>query len=241
MKKYISIIILMTFGSCKKEVTKPVDFTATTYQTLGTYDIEGTPSNLGPRDVISTSLLSLVSSTLPEKEDLRNVNNSLLTTKAIADITVTRKSDISITFVTNGTDRRDAIAFYTYPTNNSPKTAKDIKTITYIFPNAGYGTALKPGDKVKIGTFDVGTSVGFVLLQNGWNNTTKSLDSKAVHFCSNDVLNPEIDPELKKHAVLINSSLENKVLIGFEDIDRTTPQCDHDFNDVMIYATVTPY
>ena len=32
----------------------------------------------------------------------------------------------------------------------------------------------------------------------------------------------------------------NKVLIAFEDLDRTTPVCDHDFNDLMIYATVTP-
>jgi hypothetical protein len=58
-----------------------------------------------------------------------------------------------------------------------------------------------------------------------------------VHFCSNDILNPEVDPKLKKHAVLINAP-DNRVLIGFEDLNRTLPQCDHDFNDVVVYSTV---
>ena len=78
------------------------------------------------------------------------------------------------------------------------------------------------------------------MLQGAWNSTSKTLDNKAVHFCSNDVLNPEVDPKLKKHAVLINYTPENKVLIGFEDVDRTRGDCDHDFNDVIVYATVTP-
>jgi hypothetical protein len=101
-------------------------------------------------------------------------------------------------------------------------------------------TGLRAGDKIKIGRFQPGTSVGFVLLQKAWNTTTKVLNNKAVHFCSNDALNPEIDPKLKKHVVLINYPSENKVLIGFEDLDRTTSECDHDFNDVVLYATVTP-
>ena len=84
----------------------------------------------------------------------------------------------------------------------------------------------------------MGTSIGFVLMQSAWSITTGTLDNNVVHFCSNDVLNPEVDPNLKKHAVLINYAPENKVLIGFEDIDRTEPKCDNDFNDVVVYATV---
>ena len=61
-----------------------------------------------------------------------------------------------------------------------------------------------------------------------------------MHFCSNDVLNPEINVNLKKHAVLIDYPAENKTLIGFEDLDRTIDLCDHDFNDVVLYATVVP-
>ena len=68
----------------------------------------------------------------------------------------------------------------------------------------------------------------------------QAVNNKVVHFCSNDVLNPEVDPNLKKHAVLINYAAENKVLIGFENTNRTNSKCDHDFNDIVIYTTVTP-
>ncbi len=76
-------------------------------------------------------------------------------------------------------------------------------------------------------------------MKNAWNPSTKTINNTAVHFCSNDVLNPEYDQNLKKHAVLINYSVDNVVLIGFEDIDRTQNNCDHDFNDVVVYATIT--
>jgi hypothetical protein len=242
MKKYTPLLlIVLLFAACKKEVlTRPVEFPETSYQSLGTYDTSGKPSYLLPKDNISTEMKDFIKSTLVEKADLRNSNPDLLTTKAIADIAITQSSDVLITFVSQVTTFANTLGFYTYPTNNPPKTPADIKTITYIFPNAGTGTPLTAGDKVKIGRFDAGTSIGFVIMKAAWNTTTKSIDNKVVHFCSNDALNPEIDPNLKKHAVLINYPSDNKVLIGFENTDRTDPKCDHDFNDIVIYATVTP-
>jgi len=231
-------IIILLISACKKDpVTERVEFTETEYQT-GTYDSTGRPSNLLAKDTVSAGIQTYIATTLPEKSDLRTTNPELLTTKAIADIAVTQPSDIFITFVFQRTNVENAVAFYTYPTTNPPASAKDIKNITYIFPNAGKGTKLQAGDKVNIGRFNAGTSVGFVLMQDAWDPTTRTLNNEAVHFCSNDVLNPEVDPNLKKHAVLINYPSEGKVLIGFEDIDRTDPKCDHDFNDVVIYATV---
>jgi hypothetical protein len=232
---------LLVLTACEKEdtaVTRPVQFTATTYQTLGVPDENGKPDNLLPKDEISPALGSYITSTLPERTDLRSSNPELLRSKSFSDIAVTQQSDIFVTFVSHGTIHTNAIAFYTYPTTRPPKSPKDIENITYIFPNAGYNTPLRAGDKVKIGRFNPGTSVGFVLLQNAWDLETKKLKNDVVHFCANDVLNPEVDPNLKKHTVLINYPAENKVLIGFEDIDRTRADCDHDFNDVVVYATV---
>ncbi|RYE23212.1 MAG: DUF4114 domain-containing protein [Sphingobacteriaceae bacterium] len=246
MKKISPLFfVLFILTACKKEkntpTTVPVKFTATNYAFIGNYDSNGKPTNyLSGKDVISSSLTSYLSTTLPERTDLRKSNPDLLTTRSIADITITRKSDVSVTFVSQGTGLTDAIAYYTYPTGSSPTTATDIKNIIYIFPLAGNGTTLTSGDKVKLGTFEAGTSIGFVLMQNGWDATKKAVNNDAVHFCSNDALNPEVDPNLKKHAVLINYTAENKVLIGFEDLDRTASNCDHDFNDIIVYATVTP-
>jgi hypothetical protein len=228
--------------ACKKDektLTRPVEFTETTYQTLGTFDQSGKPNYLLPRDVISSEMLSFINTTLPQNQDLRITNPDLLK-NTVPDIAISQQSDVFMTFVFSETVTTEAVAFYTYPSNQPPATAKDIKTITYVFPNTGNGTTLQPGDKVKIGRFNPGTSIGFVILQNAWSLTYHDLDNKAVHYCSNDVLNPEVDIALKKHAVLINYTPENKVLIAFENQDRTTPECNHDFNDVVIYATVTP-
>jgi hypothetical protein len=240
----LATLILVTF-SCQKtnkdeSVTRPVEFTETSYQTMGTFDNFGKPNYLVTKDAISSELQSFINTNLPEHTDLRTSHPELLSSTAIADIAITKQSDVFITFVSQGTGLTDAIAFYTYPTNTHLTSPKDIKTITYFFPNAGAGTILQPGDKVKLGRFDVGVSIGFVLLQNAWSTASHDLDNKAVHFCSNDVLNPEVDIALKKHAVLINYASENKVLIGFEDLDRTKAECDNDFNDVVLYATVTP-
>jgi hypothetical protein len=245
MKKKSSILILVSLLliiGCRKKTnppTSPVSFTGTVYKTIGTTDNSGKPNNMAS-DVISNNLSSFLANTLPERVDLRTTKPELLSNPAIADLRITARSNVFITFVSQGTQFANAIAFYTYPTNSPPASAKDIKEISYVFPNAGNLTPLNAGDKVNIGTFDSGTSVGFVLLKDAWNSTTKTLNNEAVHFCSNDVLNPEFDPALKKHAVLINYSAENKVLIGFEDIDRTNFRCDHDFNDVVVYATVVP-
>ena len=105
----------------------------------------------------------------------------------------------------------NAIAFYTYPTNQPPTKSKDIKEITYFFPSAGNLSPLVAGDKVNLGNFQPGTSIGFVLMQDAWKPKTSSLNNDAVHFCTNDALNPEVDPKLKKHGVLINYAPENKV------------------------------
>lgn len=234
-------LTISVVGACKKDpVTKPVEFTSTDYETLGSYDSAGKPNNLLPQDVISADMRTFILNTLPSGKDLRTTHPELLTTKAIADIAITQASDVFITFVSQGAGYPNAFAYYTYPTNAPPASAKDIKIITYVFPNAGAYTTLKPGDKVKLGRFNPGTSIGFVLMQGAWNQNSRTLDNNAVHFCSNDVLNPEVDPNLKKHAVLVNYPKENKVLIGFEDMDRTRANCDHDFNDIVTYATVVP-
>jgi hypothetical protein len=240
MKTYTALcIIFLIAGACKKDpVTIPVDFSSTTYQNLGAYDSSGTPSYLLPKDPVSGGLQTYVNSILIEKSDLRPRHPELLTNPAIADITISAAADVFITFVSQLTESTNALAFYTYPTTHPPASAKDIQTITYIFPSIGLGTKLKAGDKVKIGNFQVGTSIGFVLLKNAWDPNSRTLDNKATHFCSNDVLNPEVASDLKKHAVLINYAAENKVLVGFENTDRTSKTCDHDFNDVVFYVTV---
>lgn len=242
IRKYASLfIILLIINGCKKDnyITKPVNFTSTVYQTLVPYDSLGKPNSL-LEDTISSNMISFIDSTLPDGKNLTIAHPELFTSTASADIAISKCSDVFITFVSGYAGYSNSIAFYTYPTNQPPASAKDIKLITYVFPNAGLRTPLQAGDKAKIGRFNAGTTVGFAMLQNAWDTTRRVLNNDAVHFCSTDLLNPEVDPKLKRHAVLINYTPDNKLLIGFEDRDRTSPLCDNDFNDAVIYFTVSP-
>ncbi|MDQ6761119.1 MAG: DUF4114 domain-containing protein [Bacteroidota bacterium] len=241
--RYITILLgISLFAACKKDavapVTVPVEFPGTSYQFLGTFDSLGKPDYLLPREQISASLLSYINSILINNKNLNLSHPELLNNPAIADIVITQTSDVFITFIQQGAGQANALGFYTYPTGHSPATAEDIKVITYVFPSVGAHSPLKAGDKVKIGKFEAGTSIGFVLMRGAWNASTGTLNNKVVHFCSNDALNPEVDPKLKKHAVLINYPPENKILVGFEDTDRTVASCDNDFNDVEFYCSV---
>lgn len=225
--------------ACQKEAqTKPVYFTNTEYKVLASYDSTTGRPKVMEKDVISSDMLSTIKASLPENKDLRKTNPELLNSNTTVDMRITKKSDVYLTFVSQVTIFKNAIAFYTYETGKPPAAPQDIKTITYVLPNAGTSTKLAAGDKIKIGTFEPGTSIGLVLMKDAWDATTGKLNNGVVHFCYNDVLNPEVDPKLKKHVVLINYPQENKILIGFEDIDRTKKECDHDFNDVVLYATI---
>ena len=61
MKKiiYLPVVFAFILYSCSKSpVTKPVKFTATSYETLGTYTSTGMPDYLTTPDTISPDLLA---------------------------------------------------------------------------------------------------------------------------------------------------------------------------------------
>ncbi len=238
-KIYLPLIGLLIISSCRKDpVTKPVEFKSTTYNSLSSYDVNGKPDNL-LKETISPELQYFIDTLLPDGKNLSLSHPELFTNPEIGDITITQPSTVYITFVKQSGANNNAIAFYTYPTSHPPTKPEDIKKITYFFPSAGGLSPLEAGDKVNLGNFEPGTSIGFVLMQDAWSPKKHNLNNDAVHFCTNDALNPEVDPKLKKHGVLIFYPPLKKVLIGFEDYDRTSSGCDNDFNDVVVYATVT--
>lgn len=236
-------VLLLGVSACKKEGpnggSTQVNFSKTEYGYLGDFDEQGRPKYLLTSDVITKEMSDFVKVELPENGDIRVSNPEYLQN---ADLVITAKSEVYITFVTEGSSYSNTVGYYSYKTGSSPRKPEDIRSVSYIFPHAqmNRGGTLKPGDKVKLGTFESGTSLGFVLLQNGWDSVNKKVNEKATHFCSNKELNPENRDELKPHTALFSYSSENKTIIGFEDVNRTLDICDHDFNDVVMYATVTP-
>ncbi len=92
------------------------------------------------------------------------------------------------------------------------------------------------GDKVKIGTFKAGITIGLVLFQDAWNGTNVRVGATALF--SNDNLNPEPNADLRKHNVMLKYN--DTYIIGFEDIRRDLASCDQDFNDLLVYASSNP-
>ncbi|RZK65306.1 MAG: DUF4114 domain-containing protein, partial [Pedobacter sp.] len=184
------------------------------------YDDLGRPKNLYPKDDVDwDELRARINNSLPESQ---YVKSKYISTEAPSNLTITKLSDVWITFVHEGADYRNSFGYYTYPVGHPPLSENDIDTVHMIFPNAsleghrGAGT-MRMGDKVKIGRFPAGVAVGFVLLQNAY--TDKAFSTSATKFYSNEDLNPE-NAKLKRHNVLLNNAPQKTFLIGFEDIDR---------------------
>lgn len=201
----------------------------------------GVPKYLVNPDVIGATLLSYVNASLPEGQPVTTTHPNYLTSTNTSTLNITAKSDVWITFVAEGAGNLNTLAFYTYPTGTPPATAADIKAATLVFPNAsayGSGGGLLAGSKVKLGTFDAGTSIGFILLGNAWNGSGVNVD--APKFYSNDWLNPETTSSLQKHTVVLYDNTDQLTLIGFEDLNRQTGGSDNDFNDLVFYASSDP-
>jgi len=234
---------LTLLASASTKFAYPAPYTSSDDAIVNTASIPfsyGVPKYLLTPDVISASLLSYVNTSLPESKPLTATHPEYLTDKAASNLNMVKKSDVWVTFVAEGAGNLNTLAYYTYPTGSAPADESDITNATIVFPNtSGYGSGggLKSGDKVKIGTFDAGTSIGFILIGNGWNG--KGINTGNTKFYSDTKLNPENKAELRKHTAVLYDDVHHVTLVGFEDLNRQSGS-DNDFNDLVFYASSNP-
>ncbi|MFC2109055.1 DUF4114 domain-containing protein [Bacteroidota bacterium] len=215
---------------------------AQSYKYLGDYSSNGTPYYLEERDQISAETLEMISNALPEGYPVPNYNPHYISSGYDTDLKLSEKADVWVTFVEEGAGYKNVLGFYTYPIGNPPAERPSIKDITIIFPNVsalGSGGGLLVGDKVKIGTFEEGTAIGWVLLANAWNYG--KVRTGLWDVFSNSSYNPESEESLQHHNVLLKDPENERVILGFEDIRRDYASCDNDFNDAIFYVTANPY
>ena len=232
MKKFLLLII----------VTITASVSAQNYQFLGSYTADGTPMYFESNDVISPSTLTLISNSLPENYPVPTYNPQYISSGYDTDLIVDALADVWVTFVSEGAGYKNVLGFYTYDLSNPPTTAPTAAEITIIFPNVsglGSGGSLVAGHKVKIGTFQPGTGIGWVLLANGWNGS--QVTNGLWRLFSNPSFNPEAQTTLKNHNVLLNDPDNERIILGFEDIRRDYANCDQDFNDAIFYISANPY
>jgi LruC domain-containing protein len=210
------------------------------YSYMGTWNAIGTPDYLAsPNDIISAAFLNDLNSSLPEKISVQTSHPSYLADGNEPNLKLTADADVWVTFVHEGAGFLNSLGYYTYQSGTSPTSISQIKKHTIIFPNVDYvryGGALVSGNKVFLGRFPAGTSIGFFLIQGGF--TSGTIQQKLT-FYSDKALNAETVASLKQHTVLLNDLQRKLLLLGFEDLSRQA-NCDNDFNDAVFYVTANP-
>jgi hypothetical protein len=213
------------------------------YQYLGTFSSDGTPDYLEPvDDVITGDFLQMVNNALPESYPVPDFNPQYISSGYDTDILLEDPADVWVTFVAEGAGYKNVLGYYTYDTSIANHPAPTASDITIIFPNVSAqwsGGGLIAGNKVHIGRFPAGTGIGWVLLANGYQNNQVTAGQWQVY--SNPDYNPENDPNIRQHNVLLNDPLNQRIVLGFEDIRRDYASCDQDFNDAIFYITANPY
>lgn len=209
---------------------------------LGSWKSDGTPKYLEKNgDDISSDFLSDLNDALPENQSVPDYHPEYLSSDYQQYITLTEESDVYVTFVTEGASYLNTLCFYTFEEDDPPESIDDIDEATIVFPNASFkhsGGGLYSGDKVNIGEFDEGTSIGWLLITDGFDTKEKDVTDGKNYFFSQKNLNPESNPDNQQHIVLLKDEERNLFLIAFEDLER--PGGDNDFNDVVFYVTSNP-
>lgn len=210
------------------------------FKYLDTYQWDGVPTNRVASDTeCNADFIAKIALTLPEKRSVPTYSPKLLSTNCPKTISLSDEADVWITYVDEGANYKNALGFYTYNSNTPPTNAPAENDITIIFANtsnAGSGGGMGPGYKVYLGKFSANTTIAFALIVDGWNGSSV-VNTNGILY-ANAAFNPEKEDSLKNHIVMVNDAPTGKLVIGFEDIRRDSINCDHDFNDVLFYATI---
>ena len=222
------------------------------YYILGNWHNTGVPNYLADDDVVEQSLLDDINTSLPEQKALSVSHPEYLTGTEDGKIKLIEDAEVWVTFIHEGASYLNSLLYYTYPTGNAPATANDITDPTILFPNlsfSGSGGNLKTGNKVQLfyldpatgeytNVFPAGVTISWMLKAHAWKNNKVDVGNNT--FYSDLHLNPETDPNLRKHAIILRDDARKLLVVGFEDIQRDK-RSDNDFNDAIFYSTVTPY
>ncbi|GGD58537.1 LruC domain-containing protein [Emticicia aquatilis] len=214
------------------------------FKTLGSWNTAGVPKYLEPvNESITSEFMQDITASLPESKPLTSSHPDYLKNDKPTTLIITEKADVWITFVHEGAGWLNSLGFYTFDPKNPPQKVDDLKNLTMVFPNVSYsgsGGGLVAGNKVKIGTFDTGTGIGFVLLANAFKDG-KVGSAYYPHF-SHSNLNTESNADLRRHFVLLDDSKSNRMLLAVEDVSRENKPigCDNDFNDAVFFVTSNP-
>jgi LruC domain-containing protein len=217
---------------------------------MGTYNRLGVPNYLEPvNDPVTADLLNDMNASVPEQQPVPTYHPQYLANSAPNNIALTELCDVWVTYITEGAGWKNSVGYFSFETDNPPMTANDIDSIMIVFPNlsnvgansssTGYsgGGGLNPGNKVYLGRFPAGKTIGWVIFANGWNGSQVTTGNYMIFSLPS--LNPEPNVSLKRHTILLRDAGRREIWFGFED-KRRDQGADQDFNDGIMIVKASP-
>ncbi|MGL5787388.1 MAG: LruC domain-containing protein [Bacteroidales bacterium] len=249
-----SVITLQDGMLSTKQTSYPYNtVSVANFFALANWNTYGVPANISGRDVITSAFLDDINTTLPNSP-LPQSHPEFFDPSISHKLEVIAPCEIDVTFIHEGAGWLNVLGYYVYPTGSKPTKATIASIRKYIiFPNTSYsgsGGGLYSGDKVRLKywngsiyseIFPAGVTVEWVLIANGFNNSTKNITTgNFIHYSDRD-LNAETNASLRQHSVLLNDPTRSCMILSFEDIKRDLSYCDQDFNDAVYSVKPTPY
>ncbi len=196
---------------------------------------------------ISDALLKDMNNSIFRYNREKRTDKDFVDSLAVGTLDFTADADVWLTFIHDSAAFSNTLGFYTYKTEDGRPSEILKEAITIVFPNASYREknrgALDSGDSVYIGNIEAGTSLGFVIIANGWFPGSGSNPQGRVRdrgyqgiYYSEYAFNPEDAFDDKQHAAIIYHEDENIFLVGMEDNKHTSSS--YNFNDVIFAAVV---
>lgn len=205
------------------------------YPAVTAWDEQGMPTPLSGNISLCANLIADLSAVLPDGVDEKKENKDYFKNENI-EVVLNQEANVSVQFVSENSEYKNALGYYTYNVNNPPKKIEDIKnSMKIIFPNvsaSGSGGSLVKGNGVNLGVFPSGTVIGYFLILNGWNGTeiTSGLDT---FFTL-----PKLNNGNKEQSLMLYSASCGALITTFEDVRNN--KGDNDFNDVIIQTSISP-
>jgi LruC domain-containing protein len=209
-----------------------------------TYSNTGVPASSFSINLDSDFLSDLNNSIL--KYNKETYNAEVLAGADVGTLDIDENAKVWMTFIHERAGFYNTLGYYTYTTSEGTPSSIGVSDITLVFPNAsyshGYNKCLESGDSIYIGEFPQDTSLGFVIIANGWEEgSSKGAYGKVRKvgqgiFYSEYALNPEEELDQQKHFSIIYHEDEQVFLVGVEDSEHSDN--DKNFNDVVFAVKV---
>jgi hypothetical protein len=185
-------------------------------------DRQEIPDDITNND-IDPLFIDRVKTMLPERG---HINQAFLDSSEEAVFDIKQNTEIYSTFLWEGAGYKNSFGYALLNQQNEIIHEEEVVGNTSMI---GSGGKLRSGDTFKVGDFSAGDRVTFYIWGNGWNrqNNTKQ------KYYTLDALNQDDI----KHVVTAYDSIEEKVVIGFEDLWRGG---DKDYNDLIFTIFSTP-